>query len=151
MNPTSKQIARISIAIWLTALLLNTAIGLYIMTDDVKVDILGLALKGIIYGAIFSFPVFMVMWLLFYFLFQKNFTAGNIYIAMLVVGVGLTGISFFLFSEYKKLSATVNIPLAEGALVSATIAIAIQFNAIRKVCFRRDHPGYFTKQDKIPL
>ncbi len=57
MKATTKIITGISISIWLTALLINTVFGLYVVYDNVKMSLPDIALKGILYGVIFSFPV----------------------------------------------------------------------------------------------
>ena len=149
MSPNSKIIAFISIMIWITALLINTALGIYILEDEMKINLLALAGKGMGYGAIFSFPVFLIVWLMLYVMHKSGFTAANIYLILLFVGALMSLVSFYLFSEYMQLSATVNIPLGQCALFSSVAAILLQFNPLRKVCFRRDHPGHFEKNEKV--
>lgn len=146
MKATSKKIAGISITIWFTALLINTALGLYVASDKVKTSLPNLALKGILYGAIFSFPVFLIIWILLYFMHKGKLSAGNIFLILLVISGGLTLVVFFLFSEYMQLSASLNLPLMVCAMAASGISIVLQYGALKKVCFRRDHPGHFPRE-----
>ena len=146
MKATTKIIAGISIYIWVTALLINTGLGLYIVSDNVKMSLPDIALKGILYGVTFSFPVFLVIWAMMYFMHKGKRSAGNIFLILLVIAGGLTLGVFFLFSEHMKLSATLNLPLLACALLASGISIALQYGNLKKVCFRRDHPGHYTRE-----
>jgi disulfide bond formation protein DsbB len=146
MKATTKKIAGISITIWFTALLINTVLGLYVASGKVKASLPNLALKGILYGAIFSFPVFLIVWILLYFMHKGKLSAGNIFLILLVIAGGLTLGVFILFSEYMKLLATLNLPLMTCAMIASGISIALQYGSLKKVCFRRDHPGHFPRE-----
>ncbi|MES2772621.1 MAG: hypothetical protein V4722_00460 [Bacteroidota bacterium] len=149
MDSTTKQIAFIATKIWITALTVNTALGLYVVSDSVKMPVGDLAVKGLIYGAVFSFPIFLVVWLMLYLMIKGMFSAGNIFLILLVAAGLLTLGSFYLFSEYMQLSASLNIPLGGSALAASALGILPQFNPIRKACFQRDHPGHFRRRDKV--
>ncbi len=146
MKATTKQIAGISIFIWVTALFINTVLGLYFVSGKIKLSLPTLIFKGASYGAIFSFPVYLIIWLLLYMLHKQKLSAGNIFLTLLLSAVLLTIGVFFLFSNYMALSATLNLPLLETALAAAVIAVILQFGALKKVCFRRDHPGHFPRE-----
>ncbi len=81
-----------------------------------------------------------------YYMHKGKLSAGNIFLILLVMAGVLTLGVFFLFSEYMKLSATLNLPLLTCALLACGISIALQYAAIKKVCFRRDHPGHYPKE-----
>ncbi len=146
MKATSKKIAGISITIWFTALLINTVLGLYVVSDKVKTSLPNLAFKGILYGVLFSSPVFLIIWIMLYFMHKGKLSAGNIFLILLVISGGLTLVVFFLFSEYMQLSASLNLPLMACAMAASGISIILQYGALKKVCFRRDHPGHFPRE-----
>jgi len=143
MATTPKQIALISVTIWVTAVVVNTALGLYTIGDKVKVKSTELALTGLTYGAIFSLPIFLVIWAALYYMHKKKFKAGNIYLILLSISMAMVLGSFYLFSGYMQLSATYNIPLGGCAIIAALAAILPQYTRLKKVCFQRDRHGHF--------
>ncbi len=77
---------------------------------------------------------------------KGKFSAGNIFLILLVMAGVLTFGVFILFSEYMQLSASLNLPLMACAMAASGISIIVQYGALKKVCFRRDHPGHFPRE-----
>ncbi|MEO7310505.1 MAG: hypothetical protein ABIX01_08915 [Chitinophagaceae bacterium] len=151
MKVTTKKITAITSLIWIVAVLINAGLGTYIAYGKIKMDMIALVLNGFGFAILFSLPSFLVFWLLFYFMYNGKLAAANIFVTLLITGIALSMGSYFLFSEYKNLSASLNVPLAGAVLAAAIISISSQFNSIRAVCFLRDHPGHFAKDEKVFL
>ena len=82
-------------------MLINTGLGLYIESDNVKMSVTDIALKGILYGVTFSFLVFLVIWAMMYFMHKGKRSAGNIFLILLVIEGGIV-YCIAGFKNYKE-------------------------------------------------
>lgn len=137
LNTTSKS-GVISFKIWFFALLFNTVIGSFILGGFTG-SCFVFFIYGTYFAAIFSFPIFIILWVLLKYLLSNGFTCSKIVGRLLLTG-GLLSILTFICFFYIRLYMPGN-PLLLGllAVISGIIGIVSQINFIKNVCEIRDN------------
>lgn len=137
MKSYSGTAAGIAFKIWSIAILCNTIIGTIVLSDNVT-DAINFILIGAIFGAIFSFPVFFILWVLLFSLLKKKFSAIYILRVILICGIIMALVSWGTFSNGFSGGGFLQEPFAIVPLVSAIISIVISYRSIKNICIKRD-------------
>ena len=131
MKKTVRKQLWIAFKIWSIALFSNTVLGTALLTHfftDISV-IREYVTFGLLFGAIASFPVFIILFLIINRGASKRYYGKVIFIHALVTGITLTAIVFFLFFYWCNFyEATFS--LFACALFSGIIGITSQHKSI---------------------
>ncbi len=126
----------ISFKIWLLALCFNTLGGSLIL-GGLQPDAFLYALVGGFLGAIFSFPVFLVVWKMLYHFFKKGYSHTEVFAGLLVVAIVLAALAFGAFSLIFPIGSD-GVPLLLMAVISGCTGVVLSYSNIRKFCEKRD-------------
>lgn len=136
MNKFYKQIS-IAFKIWLVALLIDALVGTFFLAASSYSYNVSYALKdlgsyaGI--SAIFSFPVFMLLFLIINRCMQSKVAGQRTYLIVLLSGIGLTIVAYILFLTYIGVMSKILFVHFLIAIMSCITGIFFQRAAIRKI------------------
>jgi len=125
----------IAFKIWILALIINTIGGSY-MLAGIKADFFLYAMLGGFFGAIFSFPVFLIVWKTLYHLFKKEYEHTEVFSALLVTSVALATLAYGAFSLIFPMGSD-GLSLLLLAIVSGFTAVALCYGNIKRYCTKR--------------
>jgi hypothetical protein len=126
----------ISFKIWLLALITNTIGGSFILAG-IKPDALLYAMIGGFFGAIFSFPVFLIVWKILYHLFKKKYSHTEVLAGLLVLAIVMATLAYGLFSLIFPMGRD-GTSLLFMAIISGCTGVVLSYGNIRKYCDKRD-------------
>lgn len=131
MKKESLKQAWVAFKIWIIALAANTLMGSIYLSGGIDRD---LVIFGLIYGTIFSAPIFLILLLVIGHCVSRRKNGLVIFRYVFITGLLMTGICSILFG---MLIGTIP-GLLFISVLSAVIAIALQYNALFKLA-RYDH------------
>ena len=101
MNTDLKHLVWIAFKIWLLAILFNTTMGTAFLTgffnytDEIEL----LIIYGTLLGAMYSFPVFVILCIIIYRCVKKQRTGSRIFKTVLLSGIMLSMLPFLVFNN----------------------------------------------------
>jgi len=127
----------IAFKIWFLAVIINAILSPFIYVGFIQEFILTVFLVGA-FSCIFSFPIFIIIWMLCARLIKKGYSKQDILGALLVTGCVLTVGVYGIFSLMFSIHDTQGIWLCITATFSGSAAILLSYPNIKKACESRD-------------
>ncbi|MES2772624.1 MAG: hypothetical protein V4722_00475 [Bacteroidota bacterium] len=127
----------IALKIWILSLIVNT-IGGACLLAGLHFDFFEFAIIGGFFGLIFSFPVFVIIWIVLYFLFKRRYSCKEVFTALLIAGCILAAVAYVLFSFIFLRGGIDGRALAGMAIVSGATGIMLSHGNIKRYCTKRE-------------
>lgn len=125
-NSLLKQIW-VAFKIWLFALATNTILGSLYLSGGLDYDLMYM---GVFFGAIFSFPIFLLLLLVINRCLSGNMRGIQIFRIVILTGLGLTVIAFLLFMQSGLGVGGDGLGLLMISLLSAITGVCTQYRAL---------------------
>jgi len=119
----------VAFKIWIIAVVINTfAVTLYFNGFNIN-DLKEYILIGFAFSLIFSFPIFLILFIIIKRCVRNNTPSAKIFEYIFCTGIVLTVIVFWLFSSSLGINEIV-FPLLFSALLACMISIGSQYKSI---------------------